>query len=150
MNLHLIKPTVHVVDRKSKNNVVGISIISRCPSLSRCLVLPHPSGCKKKKDMSILRLARSILVCKWHQWHKVGEKDQSFFSAGNFTLNTFLACMFCFPNRPFVSSHSHGTSCTTPPCLRAKAALGHQTNKGNCHLKVHMSSSMTVLYHENG
>ena len=124
MNLHLIKPTVHVVDRKSKNNV-GISIISRCPSLSRCLVLPHPSGCKKKKVMSILRLARSILVCKWHQWHKVGEKDQSFFSAGNLTLNTFLACMFCFPNRPFVSSHSHGTSCTTPPCLRAKAALGH-------------------------
>ena len=56
MNLHLIKPTVHVVDRKSKNNVVGISIISRCPSLSRCLVLPHPSGCKKK---------RICLFCGW-------------------------------------------------------------------------------------
>ena len=28
MNLHLIKPTVHVVDRKSKNNVVGISTIN--------------------------------------------------------------------------------------------------------------------------
>ena len=120
MNLHLIKPTVHVVDRKSKNNV-GISIISRCPSLSRCLVLPHPSGCKKKKVMSILRLARSILVCKWHQWHKVGEKDQSFFSAGNSTLNTFLACMFCFPNRPFASSHSRGTR---PKHLRAKVVLG--------------------------
>lgn len=79
MNLHLIKPTVHVVDRKSKNNVVGIGIISRCPSLNRCLVLPHPCGCKKKKDMSILRLARSIVVCKWHQWHQVVEKDQSFF-----------------------------------------------------------------------
>ena len=49
MNLHLIKPTVHVVDRKSKNNVVGISIISRCPSLSRCLVLPHRSQWLQEK-----------------------------------------------------------------------------------------------------
>ena len=136
MNLHLIKPTVHVVDRKSKNNVVGISIISRCPSLSRCLVLPHPSGCKKKKDMSIVQLARSILVCKWHQWHKVGEKDQSFFSAGNSTLNTFLACMFCFPNRPFASSHSRGTR---PKHLRAKVVLGQfKQRKLPLILKVYM------------
>ena len=125
-NLQLIRPTVHVVDRKSKNNVVAISIISRCPSLSRCLVLPHPCGYKKKKDISILRLARSILVCKWHQWHKVGEKDQSFFSAGNSTLNTFLACMFCFPNRPYASSHSRGTR---PKHLRAKVVLGQDKQR---------------------
>ena len=126
------------------------ALILDVPPLADVLSSPILVVARKKTDMSILQLARSILVCKWYQWPRVGEKDQSFFSAGNFTLNTFLACMFCFPNRPFVSSHSHGTSCTTPPCLRAKAALGHYTNKGNCHLKVHMSSSMTVLYHENG
>ena len=127
MNLHLIKPTVHVVDRKSKNNVVGISIISRCPSLSRCLMLSRPCGYKKKKDMSILRLARSILVCKWHQ---------SFFSAGNSTLNTFLACMFCFPNKPFASSHSRGTR---PKHLRAKVVLGQfKQRKLPLILKVYM------------
>ena len=125
-NLQLIRPTVLVVDRKSKNNVVAISIISRCPSLSRCLVLPDPCGYKKKKDISILRLARSIFVCKWHQWHKVGEKDQRFFSSGNSTLNTFLACMFFFPNRPYACSHSRGTR---PKHLRAKVVLGQDKQR---------------------
>ena len=120
---------MYVVDRKSKNNVVGISVLSRCPSLSRCLVLPHPCGCKKNKDMSILRLARSILVCKWHQWHKVGEKDQSFLSAGNSTLNTFLAVCFVFTIGPLhLAIHL-----VQDQNICEQKLYWDKTNKGNYH-----------------
>lgn len=66
MNLYLIKFIVYVVDRKSKNNVVGIGIIFRCFFFNRCFVFFYFCGCKKKKDMFILRLVRSIVVCKWY------------------------------------------------------------------------------------
>ena len=58
MNLHLIKPTVHVVDRNSKNNV-GISIISRCPSLADVLCYP------------ILVVARKKRICLFCGWLEV-------------------------------------------------------------------------------
>ena len=53
---------------------------------------------EKKKDMPILQ----ALFAGGINGTKLVKKIKVFFSAGNLTLNTFLACMFWFPNRPFV------------------------------------------------